>query len=196
MRGCEAVVVELPGYVGGKLDAPAALSVQRHLQACGDCQSELREIERLEQLLSVALPAVKPSPGFASSFANRLAQEVLDEAQEARATPRSFLSWLTQPWLLPVGAAAVIALIMANMYGPWFGSEQSTVWPAHAPSVASNERKPAPDSKLAAKPAEKAEKKTLAAASPPPADLIARPDLFVDYAVINDLDQLEPDKAG
>src|SRR5882672_1234855 len=117
MRGCEAVVVELPGYVGGKLEASAAMSVQRHLQACAGCLSELRQIERLEQLLTVALPSVKPSAGFASSFANRLAQEIVDEGEEQRLTPRSFLSWLAQPWMVPVGAAAVLALIMANMYG-------------------------------------------------------------------------------
>src|SRR5690349_6726871 len=103
MRGCEAVAVELPGYVGGKLDASAAVSVQRHLQECSSCQAELRQIERLEQLLSVALPEVSPSTGFASSFANRLAQEILDEGEEERFSPRSILSWLIQPWLLPVG---------------------------------------------------------------------------------------------
>src|SRR5437899_69301 len=133
MRGCEAVVVELPGYIGGKLDASAAVSVQRHLQACAGCQSELRAVERLEELLAVALPPVKPSVGFASSFANRLAQEIVDEGEEKRLTPRSFLSWLAQPWMLPVGAAAVLALIMANMFGPWFGSEQPSSWSLRVP---------------------------------------------------------------
>jgi len=193
MRGCEAVVVELPGYVGGKLDVTAAVSVQRHLQACAGCQSELREIERLEQMLAVGLPSIRPSAGFASSFANRLAQEIVDEGEEVRLTPRSFLSWLAQPWLLPVGAAAVLALIMTQMFGPWFGSDQPTNWQLRGPAVASNENKAPREPKLAEKPGEKADKKL---ASAPPADVIARPDLFVDYAVIEDLDNLDSDKAG
>jgi anti-sigma factor RsiW len=202
MRGCEAVVVELPGYVGGKLDSPAAVSVQRHLQACASCQSELRQVERLEQLLAVGLPSISPSPGFASSFANRLAQEIVDEGEERHLSARSFLSWLARPWLAPVGVAAVLALIMVTVFWP-FGSEPPGSWPVRIPgvssggAVASNPKKAVPDTKLAAKPSEK----KIMASNPaepsnPPADLIARPDLFVDYAVINDLDQIDSDKAG
>ena len=201
MRGCEAIVVELPGYVGGKLDASTALSVQRHLQACSGCQSELRGIERLEQLLAVSLPSISPSAGFASSFANRLAQEMADEETEQSFSPRALMSWLVQPWLLPVGAAAVLAVIV---YG-WSGSEQSSGWSVPMPSisggVASQNSAPAADTKLAAKPADKSsEKKVLAqAAAPaevPPPDLLQRPELFVDYAIIRDLDELNADKAG
>jgi anti-sigma factor RsiW len=191
------VAVELPGYVGGKLDAVSAVSVQRHLQGCSSCQAELRELERLDQLFAVALPSVLPSPGFASSFANRLAQEIIDEGEGRRFSPRSILSWFVQPWLLPVGAAAVLALIMANMYGPWFGSEQPAGWPLRAPSVSSgvaSSKKPAPDAKVAAKP-DKPDNKVIAGAKPPP-DVLARPELFVDYAVIRDLDIVNSDKAG
>ena len=201
MRGCEALVVELPGYVGGKLDASTAVSVQRHLQACSGCQAELRGIEQLDQLLAVSLPSISPSPGFASSFANRLAQEMADEESEQRFSPRALMSWLVQPWLLPVGAAAVLAVIV---YG-WSGSEQSASWSVPMPSlsggVASQKSAPAADTKLAAKPADKStEKKVLAqAAAPaenPPPDLLQRPELFVDYAIIRDLDELNADKAG
>jgi anti-sigma factor RsiW len=197
MRGCEAVAVELPGYVGGKLDAVSAVSVQRHLQGCASCQAEVRALERLDQLLAVALPSVGPSPGFATSFANRLAQEIVDEGEDRRFSPRSVLSWFMQPWLLPVGAAAVLALIMANLYGPWFGSDQPTGWPLRVPIVSSgvaSSKKPAPDTKFAAKP-DKPDKKVIAGANPPP-DVLARPELFVDYAVIRDLDIVNSDKAG
>src|SRR5215813_10346278 len=99
MRGCEAIVVELPGYVGGKLDASTSVSVQHHLQTCAGCQAELRQVERLDHLLTVALPSITPSVTFASSFANRLAQEMADEeASQERSSPRSILRWLAQPW--------------------------------------------------------------------------------------------------
>jgi anti-sigma factor RsiW len=202
MRGCEAVVVELPGYVGGKLDAPAAISVQRHLQACTSCQTELREIERLEQLLAVGLPSISPSPGFASSFANRLAQEVIEEGEESRLTARSFLSWLSQPWLAPVGAAAVVAVIIASIYLP-LGSAPPSPWSVRAPGVTSSggvasiPKQSGPDTKLAQKPSDKIEKKQqMVATNEPPTDVIKRTDLFVNYAVIDDLDQLEPDSNG
>jgi len=196
MKGCEAVLVELPGYVGGKLDASTALSVQRHLQACSGCQGELREIERLEQLLDVALPSITPSPGFASSFANRLAQEMADDESEQRFSPRSLLSWFVQPWLLPVGAAAVLALTVLT---PWSTSERSQSGfpvPSLSGGVAS-QKKTDGDTKDAAKPAERAEKKVVASNSEtPPAELLQRPEFFVDYAVIRDLDILDNDKAG
>jgi len=146
---------------------------------------------------STSLPAIAPSPGFASSFANRLAQEIVDEGEERRFSPSLDALMVGSTLALPVGAAAVLALIMANMYGPWFGSEQSTGWPLRVPGVTTgvaSTKKPPVDTKLAARPNEKAEKKMVA--SVPPTDVVDRPELFVDYAVIRDLDMLDSDKAG
>jgi hypothetical protein len=180
MRGCEAIVVELPGYVGGKLDAGIAVTVQRHVQACAACQAELRSLERLERLLSVGLPTIAPSPAFASTFANRLAAEIADEGEERA---RSLLGWFLQPWLIPVAAAAILAGIM---FTPWFANEQESGWSFRLPGVdggiASN--KPGNGRGTAKGP----EKSAVAGV---PQDLMQRPELFVDYAVIRDLDILE-----
>lgn len=193
MRGCEAMAIELPGYLGGKLDAATAAAVRAHLLSCAACKAEVRELEGLESLLAVGLGSVEPSPTFASTFANRLAAVVL--AEEERHEQPSWLAWLVQPWLVPIAAAAVLGAIM---FGPWYSAGERSVVPSvpNLGAVASS-TKQAPEGEMAAGGGSAAGKAAVASSSPP-ADLMQRPQLFVDYAVIRDLDILESssDAAG
>ncbi|MET0152981.1 MAG: zf-HC2 domain-containing protein [Candidatus Binatia bacterium] len=181
MKDCEPIRVELPGYASGKLDTGSLASVRAHLQSCGACRVELRELERLEELLLKGLPPIVLSATFASRFANRLAAEV-DGAQR-ESDERSWLGWLLQPWLVPVAAAALIAAVM---FQPWFADHSTSVFPTPAVTGGSDgavasARKPASDAKLAAN---------------PPSEVLQRPELFVDYSVIRDLDILESGGQG
>lgn len=193
MRGCETIAIDLPGYVAGKLDMASSVSVATHLRSCEECSAEVSALGQLEVLLSKALAPVEPSAGFASRFANRLAAEMaLEEQAEERP---SWLSWLLQPWLVPVAAAAVLGAIV---FAPWFTSERApkSVIPS-LPSLASgvaSAKKPAP-STVASNAVVQAPK-TVVASKEVPGDVIQRPELFVDYAVIRDLDVLEANDPG
>jgi anti-sigma factor RsiW len=195
MKDCVAMVIELPGYVSGRLSAAETGPVRAHLALCAGCRSEVTQLERLDQLLSKALPSIKPSPGFASTFANRLAAE---RVAEEEAASHGWLGWLLQPWLIPVAAAAVLAAVM---FTPWFS--ERTGGPLRLPKLpgvssggVASSKKPAAEPKVAsAAPSDKgAVASSTVASSNPPSEVLQRPELFVDYSVIRDLDILESGK--
>ena len=190
MKDCEAIRVELPAYAGGKLDGDSAAPVQAHLESCADCRAELAELERLEALLCAALSPITPSVTFASRFANRLAAEVA-EADEA-SPGRGWLGWLLRPWLIPSPRP--------RWRWRWCSGRGLRIIPrasfpcppsaAARPARSLRRRSPLPISRSRrANPAPKA-----ALAANPPSEVLQRPELFVDYAVIRDLDILESGK--
>jgi anti-sigma factor RsiW len=189
MKDCEAIRVELPAYAGGKLAVSSLAPVHAHLESCANCRAELVELERLEALLSEALSPITPSVTFASRFANRLAAEVAGAGEDS--PRRGWFGWLLGPWLIPVAATALVAAMLLQ---PWSANHSASVVPMPALSGGSNgaiasAKKPAPDFRVAeSKAAPKA-----ALAANPPAEVLQRPELFVDYAVIRDLDILDGD---
>jgi anti-sigma factor RsiW len=191
MRACQTIAIELPGYADGKLDPSTTATVRKHLESCAACTAEVHQLGRLSSLLAAGLPPIEPSRTFASTFAGRLAAEVAAEANhsgEAESRWR-WLSWILQPWLVPLAAAAMLGAIM---YAPWFTGDHATkglpapALPGVAGGMVSAEKPPADIRVAAASPG-----KSLLAAGDLPPDLARRADLFVDYGVIRDLDLLE-----
>jgi predicted anti-sigma-YlaC factor YlaD len=180
------MLVELPGYVSGKLDADSAAPVRAHLQTCAACRDELIQIQRLDKLLKEALPTIAPSPGFASKFANRLAAEV---AAEEHALAGGWAGWLLQPWLVGLAATAMLAFIVLGVLrssnSPRSFDTSIPKIPSLSGAVAQKSVGESP--KLASNTPEKDK----AIASNVPSDVLQRPQLFVDYSVIRDLDLLE-----
>ena len=186
MKDCETVRVELPGYLNGKLAADFVAPVRAHLLSCAACRAELGALERLDALLLEALPPITPSANFASRFANRLAAEARET--ERGSEGRGWLGWLFQPWLIPVATATLIAAVMLQ---PWFADHSTSVFPVPvvggSPNTVAAAKKPASEAKLA----EHSTSQVTLAANNPPSEVLQRPELFVDYAVIRDLDILE-----
>jgi anti-sigma factor RsiW len=189
MKDCETIRVELPGYANGKLADDFLAPVRDHLQSCAACRAELGELERLDALLLEALPPITPSVSFASRFANRLAAEARES--ENHSDGRGWLGWLLQPWLIPIAAVALLAAVMLQ---PWFADHSTGVFPVPvmggSPNTVAAAKKPASDAKLA----ERSTSKVTLAANNPPSEVLQRPELFVDYSVIRDLDILESGK--
>ncbi|MGH7856413.1 MAG: zf-HC2 domain-containing protein [Candidatus Binatia bacterium] len=196
---CESVILDLPAYARGLLPPSAASPVERHLRSCPGCQAELGELERLEQVLIDHLPTIAPSVSFASTFASRLAAEVL--ADEERSAAPGFFGWLLRPWVIPLAVAATLGAVV-------FSSSLLTA-PGPVAPVARLERDAAPPPVAEARPAARTEVAGIPSTdSPkgsgtrrmfaaPPRDLLERADLFVDYSVIQNLDVLESsERAG
>ena len=182
------MLIELPGFASGKLDAASCATVRAHLQSCTACRTELAEIRKLDELLTRALPAIVPSPTFESTFANRLAAEA---AAEEEASRHGWVGWLLQPWLIPAIAAALVAAVMVP---PWFSERGSPSPSLSMPHIlgkgpVASSKKPAEPKVASNAPAEKN-----AQVAAPPSDVLQRPELFVDYSVIRDLDILESGK--
>ena len=116
-------------------------------------------------------------------------------AAEEEVESRGLFGWLLQPWLVPVAAAAVLAVVMvgALRFSPWSSDVAIPSLPKLTGALA---KKPVPEApKVATNPSEKSDKNRVAvASSPPPSDVLQRPELFVDYSVIRDLDILESGK--
>jgi anti-sigma factor RsiW len=190
MWTCETVALELPAYVHGNLATETAAPVERHLRGCLTCQKEFRQLEKLERILTQhfleeQLPAIKPSPTFASSFANRLAAEMA--AEEAAKSRWDIAGWFSRPWLIPVAAAAALAAIVIGTV-PGTGTPVAEAPEASKPVVA--RQAPAAESKAPVAMAQPLVKPETGTASLPK-ELAERPDLFVDYSVIDQLEMLD-----
>lgn len=197
---CEAMAIELPGYVEGKLDPGTEAIVKQHLEGCAACRVEVRELERLNALLAQALPRITPSPAFAARFAERLAAEVAAEDCGEAPAERRWLTWLLQPSWIPLAAAAALGVIM---FTPWFNGsrvEKAPLSPPHpVGGPVASAGSPFPATGVASAPGSGARPITATApagesriaAVDVPADLLGRADLFVDFDVIRDLDLLE-----
>ena len=186
MMDCETMRVELPGYVSGKLDPSSAAPVRAHLQTCGACRDELAQIQRLDKLLEEALPTITPSPGFASTFANRLAAEV---AAEEEAMAGGWAGWLLQPWMVGLAATAMLTFIMLGVLRSAPSQWSSDISLPRIPSLSGGlARKPVTESPKLARNSPEQNK---AVAGNVPSDVLQRPELFVNYSVIRDLDALE-----
>lgn len=196
-NACEAMRQDLPGYVHGKLLFAERTAVEAHLGACFPCAEELRQVQSLESLLAAHLPAIEPSPGFASTFANRLAREI--EAENAQQS--SLLGWLRAPWMVPASAMALFVVAFLAYSMTPVGEEpvdvaseklRPAVRAEKAPVVAA--AKPAaPESRVAAKSDRQA---PAIAKTTPPGEFLEEAEPFVDYAIIRELELLEAIDAG
>lgn len=182
MKECDVVGLELPGYGRGWLDGETESRVTRHLEGCPSCARELVEIRRLDGLLAEALSPVGPSAGFASRFANRLAAEV--EAEEAKGA-RGLFDWVLRPWMAPVAASALALAV--------FLSVTADRPDPTAERLASSSQDAAPVSIPIAP--ETGRSEAAAAAEDLAPRAVAREEteveLFVDYAIIEDLELVE-----
>jgi anti-sigma factor RsiW len=111
----------LPWLVNGTLDDDERLRVERHLEACIDCQQQRAQWQALQDTCATSTaPAIDPMPAF-TRLRSRL--------QAPRARPpvsrwRAMCSaWTTAPPWLRGAVAAPCALLLA-LAGAWFAREQ------------------------------------------------------------------------
>lgn len=194
MKDCDMIVPELVAYSHGELASEAASKVEQHLRACASCQAEAVRLRKLERLLVEHMPSTDISPTLASTFANRLAAEILAETAGSKAA--GWRSWLLRPWLIPVLVTAGLVLFVLS---PGLRQEPSrnltesreTVLSAGEPRLAEKEAPQALAGLSRSGEGGAGKDRTKAVMASPPRELIARPGFFLDYPVIADLDALE-----
>ena len=192
---CETFSEDLPGYAGGNLGVEERALIDAHLRTCRPCQDEVRALERLDRLLREGLPWVEPSPELQHRFLNRLAAEIEAETDSSEER-ESLLSWLLRPWLIPaVATAALAVLVLAGSFGSGHDAPVRTARepapsdvPAPAVAVVAAPQAPVAQAPAAA-PLAVAGSKSGPGRSVP-ADLERDPDLFVDFAIIKELEIL------
>ena len=200
MKACDVIQEDLPGYAAERLSSRERAPIEAHLRTCSTCQTELASLVRLERLLASGLPIVETSPTLRSRFASRLAAEL--EAEEAEAAKRQGLfGWLTRPWLVPAVASAAVAIVVLvqSTLGP---SSTESLPPTHvakapaaaAPAAAAKAPEVSVAKVEAEAPAQVAsvdEPKEPVPGVPP--ELEQDTELFVDFAIIEELDALQSD---
>jgi len=98
--------------VGGPFQKPLPPDVEKHLDACGECQTELKEFERQTVALrSLRTPEdAEPRPGFYA--------RVMQRIDEARATSSVWAAFLEPLFAkrLALASAALVVLIGTYLF--------------------------------------------------------------------------------
>jgi len=160
---CETIKIHLVAYRDGELPELERAHVAAHLSTCSACTHEEAQLARVGQLL-MSLERVTPSPDFAATFWRRLEAEGQREPEARLAYWWSNVrEWFTGWQLAPALAAAATLLVFLSS----LQSGRFTVVPT------SPTQTPAPQ-----------------VAEDIPAPLAEKPELFVNYRIITDLDRL------
>jgi len=113
MMDHEAIEGLMPAYALGAVDPDESRAVEAHLRACATCRDLLTEYRDLSGDLLFAAPPMAAPAGITERMRQRLAP-VRHEA-----APRAWWTRLRGAFLVPALAAAVLLLLVTNLY--WFG---------------------------------------------------------------------------
>lgn len=168
---CEKIKKELVAYRHGELAERERAWVVDHLRTCPSCIREDAQLAHVNQLLT-NLERITPSPGFAMAFQRRLAQEgqLEQESGESRLI-QWWREWLSSWQLAPAlaGAASLLVFLGYLLSGNLPIEQQAPLAPGIPGQVAQQSDPSMTDAA---------------------AEAIERPELFVDYRAIADLDRL------
>ena len=103
----------IPAYALGAADPDESRIVEAHLTACATCRNLLVEYRELGGDLLFAAPPMAAPAGITERLRQRLAPARYE------ATPRAWWTRLRGALLVPALAAAVLLLLVTNLY--WFG---------------------------------------------------------------------------
>jgi hypothetical protein len=111
----------LPWLVNGTLDVDERAMVERHVDACADCQQQLAQWQALQETCAVPTAhALDPMPSF-TRLRSRLQLSRARPSVSRWSAMRS--AWMTAPPWLRGAVAAPCALLLA-LTGVWFAREQ------------------------------------------------------------------------
>lgn len=109
----ESIEGLLPAYAIGAVDPDECRAVEGHLRACATCRGLLAEYRDLGDDLLLAIPPMAAPAGITERMRQRLAPA------RHGAAPRAWWTRLRGAFLVPALAAAVLVLLVTNIY--WFG---------------------------------------------------------------------------
>ena len=197
MKACRWYQLEFPGTLSGELRVEQEERVRKHVESCPDCRTELEQFRMIDVLLTAGLPEPGRVRRFQEEFLTRLDAEVrLEQGWRHGRVTRS----LFQPALLPLAAAAAVAGFLV-----WsISTEAPEIVPAVkvadavpgetgtagiedlAPQgVSAGEVDPSAASDVTTFPA------VAGVSAQQDALLDTDPGLFLDYAVVRELDEAE-----
>jgi len=118
---CREAAILLSRFVDGELDSRQMRAVALHSACCGVCETEVRQLERIQQLLSDSVNATLDTVDFGDFW-----QRVERRMVTTRVSPwQRVLVWWSQVdrgWAIriPAYATAAAVAVTAAMYGVRF----------------------------------------------------------------------------
>jgi hypothetical protein len=135
----------LNAYLDGELNGTRLLEIELHLASCEYCQSEIKELRLVSDLLQAApIPEFMPAERFVSNLTFHLPRRTM---RDLPPKPGSLAWWLIPAgllgaWLFVQTVITLTNLVMAaNTIGllgqaaNWLGGGQQTIWFAIATSL-------------------------------------------------------------
>jgi anti-sigma-K factor RskA len=113
MMDHEAIEGLIPAYALGAVDPDESRAVEAHLRACATCRGLLVEYRELGGDLLFAAPPMAAPAGITERMRERLAPS------RHEAAPSAWWTRLRGAFLVPALSAAVLLLVLTNVY--WFG---------------------------------------------------------------------------
>jgi anti-sigma-K factor RskA len=113
MMDHEAIEGLIPAYALGAVDPDEGHAVEAHLAACAACRGLLADYRELGDALLFAAPPMAAPAGITERMRQRLAPA------RHEAAPSAWWTRLRGAFLVPALAAAILVLLITNVY--WFG---------------------------------------------------------------------------
>jgi anti-sigma factor RsiW len=118
MKNCETIRESIGAWIDGELNPSESDAVRAHIEICGECSTELRQLEKLQQTLSGELTAQAAKIEFMPLWREvqrRIEQkrpwyeDLLDRGRELFPAPRL-------AWSVPLAIAVLLAVISVDSY--------------------------------------------------------------------------------
>ncbi|MCC7104224.1 MAG: anti-sigma factor [Chloroflexi bacterium] len=127
-RDCEQLVDLLPGRALGALEAGEDEVVERHVDRCPDCASELAEYLRVSAQLAALAPAHDPPPELGARILEAARADLEDAPPRLAALPRRPMRWSLAGWWRQVSPqVAAFSLGAAALAIGWGYSTQQSL---------------------------------------------------------------------
>jgi anti-sigma factor RsiW len=107
---CKPFEEDLVLYYYGELDSPGRTAVESHIQSCEPCRSYVKE---MQVILPLTVKPDEPPQAFWEEYSREMRRK-LTQVGERKSWWRSLTSFL-QPWVIPVTATAVVAVLAVTL---------------------------------------------------------------------------------
>jgi anti-sigma-K factor RskA len=127
-RDCEQLVNLLPGRALDALEAGENEVVERHVDRCPDCASELADYLQVSAQLAALAPAVEPPPGLGDRILAAARADLEDARPRLAELPRRPVRWSLSGWWRRVSPqVAAFSLVVAVLAIGWGYSTQQSL---------------------------------------------------------------------
>jgi anti-sigma factor RsiW len=111
--------LRVQAYFDAEVDAVTGAAIERHMENCAACRTQIHDLEQLRAAMRRDLPYVQTPPALRARITRALDQE---SAADSARPQRTWTSWLIRPFWIGaasgLGTAAVAAVLAFFLFTP------------------------------------------------------------------------------